>query len=74
MVQQVMRYLEEIPATTAHVPDEASGLTYEEVADYCETSVGTVKQTVSRGRKTAPEVSLPRIQSSEGNARLSEIP
>ena len=50
MVQQVLQYLEEFPARQRlmFVMKHQEGLTYEEVADYCGTSVGTVEQTVFR--------------------------
>jgi len=52
------------------------GLTYEEIADSCGISVGTVKQTVFRViEKLRQKFHSPGIQISEGsNARLSEIP
>ena len=78
MVQQVLQYLEEFPARQRlmFVMKHQEGLTYEEVADYCGTSVGTVKQTVFRVvEKLRQKFHSPRIQISEGsNARLSEIP
>ena len=78
MVQQVMQYLEEFPARQRlmFVMKHQEGLTYEEVADYCGTSVGTVKQTVFRVvEKLRQKFQSPGIQISEGsNARLSEIP
>ena len=78
MVQQVLQYLEEFPARQRlmFVMKHQEGLTYEEVADYCGTSVGTVKQTVFRVvEKLRQKFHSPGIQISEGsNARLSEIP
>jgi RNA polymerase sigma-70 factor (ECF subfamily) len=78
MVQQVLQYLEEFPARQRlmFVMKHQEGLTYEEVADYCGTSVGTVKQTVFRVvEKLRQKFHSPRIQITEGsNARLSEIP
>jgi RNA polymerase sigma-70 factor (ECF subfamily) len=78
MVQQVLQYLEEFPARQRlmFVMKHQEGLTYEEVADYCGTSVGTVKQTVFRVvEKLRQKFQSPGIQISEGsNARLSEIP
>jgi len=78
MVQQVLQYLDEFPARQRlmFVMKHQEGLTYEEVADYCGTSVGTVKQTVFRVvEKLRQKFHSPRIQISEGsNARLSEIP
>jgi RNA polymerase sigma-70 factor, ECF subfamily len=78
MVHQVLQYLEEFPARQRlmFVMKHQEGLTYEEVADYCGTSVGTVKQTVFRVvEKLRQKFRSPRIQISEGsNARLSEIP
>ena len=78
MVQQVLQYLEEFPARQRlmFVMKHQEGLTYEEVADYCGTSVGTVKQTVFRVvEKLRHKFHSPQIQISEGsNARLSEIP
>ena len=78
MVQQVLQYLEEFPARQRlmFVMKHQEGLTYEEVADYCGTSVGTVKQTVFRVvEKLRQKFHSPRIEISEGsNARLSEIP
>jgi len=78
MVQQVLEYLEEFPARQRlmFVMKHQEGLTYEEVADYCGTSVGTVKQTVFRViEKLRQKFHSPRVQISEGsNARLSEIP
>ena len=78
MVQQVLQYLEEFPARQRlmFVMKHQEGLTYEEVADYCGTSVGTVKQTVFRVvEKLRQKFHSPRIQiSEESNARLSEIP
>jgi len=78
MVQQVLQYLEEFPARQRlmFVMKHQEGLTYEEVADYCGTSVGTVKQTVFRVvEKLRQKFHSPRIQINEGsNARLSEIP
>ena len=78
MVQQVLEYLDEFPARQRlmFVMKHQEGLTYEEVADYCGTSVGTVKQTVFRVvEKLRQKFHSPRIQISEGsNARLSEIP
>jgi len=78
MVQQVLQYLEEIPSRQRlmFLMKHQEGLTYEEVADCCETSVGTVKQTVFRVvEKLRQKFHSPRIQISEGsNARLSEIP
>ena len=78
MVQQVLQYLEEFPARQRlmFVMKHQEGLTYEEVADCCGTSVGTVKRTVFRVvEKLRQKFHSPRIQISEGsNARLSEIP
>jgi RNA polymerase sigma-70 factor (ECF subfamily) len=78
MVQQVLRYLEEFPARqrVMFVMKHQEGLTYEEVAECCGTSVGTVKQTVFRViEKLRQKFHSPQIQISEGsNARLSEIP
>ena len=78
MVQQVMQYLEEIPSRQRlmFLMKHQEGLTYEEIADCCETTVGTVKQTVFRVvEKLRQKFRSPRIQMSEGsNARLSEIP
>ena len=78
MVQQVLQYLEEFPARQRlmFVMKHQEGLTYEEVADYCGTSVGTVKQTVFRVvEKLRQKFHSPQIQICEGsNARLSEIP
>ena len=78
MVQQVLQYLEEFPARQRlmFVMKHQEGLTYEEVAEYCGTSVGTVKQTVFRVvEKLRQKFHSPRIEISEGsNARLSEIP
>ena len=78
MVQQVLQYLEEFPSRQRlmFVMKHQEGLTYEEVADYCGTSVGTVKQTVFRVvEKLRQKFHSPRIQIREGsNARLSEIP
>ena len=78
MVQQVLQYLEEFPARQRlmFVMKHQEGLTYEEIADCCGTSVGTVKQTVFRVvEKLRQKFHSPRIQISEGsNARLSEIP
>jgi RNA polymerase sigma-70 factor, ECF subfamily len=77
MVQQVLQYLEEFPAQQRlmFVMKHQEGLTYEEIADYCETSVGTVKQTVFRVvEKLRRRFHSPGIQICEGsNARLSEI-
>ena len=78
MVQQVLQYLEEFPARQRlmFVMKHQEGLTYEEVADACGTSVGTVKQTVFRVvEKLRQKFHSPGIQISEGsNARLPEIP
>jgi RNA polymerase sigma-70 factor (ECF subfamily) len=78
MVQQVLQYLEEFPARQRlmFVMKHQEGLTYEEVADCCGTSVGTVKRTVFRVvEKLRRKFHSPQIQINEGsNARLSEIP
>jgi RNA polymerase sigma-70 factor (ECF subfamily) len=78
MVQQVLQYLEEVPARQRlmFLMKHQEGLTYEEVAESCETSVGTVKQTVFRVvEKLRQKFHSPRVQiSEESNARLSEIP
>jgi RNA polymerase sigma-70 factor, ECF subfamily len=78
MVQQVLQYLEEFPARQRlmFVMKHQEGLTYEEVADYCGTSVGTVKQSIFRVvEKLRQKFRSPGNQINEGsNARLSEIP
>jgi RNA polymerase sigma-70 factor (ECF subfamily) len=78
MVQQVMQYLEEFPARQRlmFVMKHQEGLTYEEIAESCETSVGTVKRTVFRVvEKLRQKFQSPRIQISEGSdAQLPEIP
>jgi RNA polymerase sigma factor (sigma-70 family) len=78
MVQQVLQYLEEFPARqrVMFVMKHQEGLTYEEIADSCGTSVGTVKQTIFRVvEKLRQKFHSPGIQISEGSsARLSEIP
>ena len=78
MVQQVLQYLEEFPARQRlmFVMKHQEGLTYEEIAESCETSVGTVKRTVFRVvEKLRQKFQSPRIQISEGSdAQLPEIP
>jgi len=78
MVQQILQYLEEVPVRQRlmFVMKHQEGLTYEEIADYFGTSVGTVKQTVFRVvEKLRQEFLPPEIILSEGsNARLPELP
>lgn len=78
MVQQVLQYLEEFPARqrAMFLMKHQEGLTYDEIADSCGTSVGTVKQTIFRVvDKLRQRFHSPGIQISEGsNARLPEIP
>ena len=77
MVQQIMQYLEEVPARQRlmFMMKHQEGLTYEEIADNFGTSVGTVKQTVFRVvEKLRQEFHSPGIIISEGsNARLPEV-
>ena len=77
MVQQILQYLEEVPTRQRlmFVMKHQQDLTYEEIADYFETSVGTVKQTVFRVvEKLRKRFHSPEIPISEGsNARLPEI-
>lgn len=77
MVQQIMQYLEEVPARQRlmFMMKHQEGLTYEEIADNFGTSVGTVKQTVFRVvEKLREEFYSPEIIISEGsNARLPEV-
>ena len=78
MVQQILQYLEEVPARQRlmFVMKHQEELTYEEIADNFGTSVGTVKQTVFRVvEKLRKKFHSPQIPISEGtNARLPEIP
>ena len=78
MVQQILQRLEEVPARQRlmFVMKHQEGLTCEEIAQYFETSVGTVKKTLFRVvDKLRQEFHSPGIRISEGsNARLSEIP
>ena len=78
MVQQILQYLEEVPARQRlmFVMKHQEDLTYEEIAGYFGTSVGTVKQTVFRVvEKLRKKFHSPEKPISEGsNARLPEIP
>jgi RNA polymerase sigma-70 factor (ECF subfamily) len=77
MVQQILQYLEEVPARQRlmFVMKHQEDLTYEEIADHFGTSVGTVKQTVFRVvEKLRRRFHSPERSISEGsNARLPEI-
>ena len=78
MVQQILQYLEEVPVRQRlmFVMKHQEGLTYEEIADYFGTSVGTVKRTVFRVvEKLRQKFHSPGIIITEGsNARLPEVP
>ena len=78
MVQQILQYLEEVPARQRlmFMMKHQEDFTYEEIADYFGTSVGTVKRTVFRVvEKLRQQFHSPGIIIAEGsNARLPEVP
>ena len=78
VVRQVLERLEGIPSRQRlmFIMKHQEGLTCEEIAEYFDTSVGTVKKTLFRVVDKLRQEFHPReIPMSEGrNARLSEIP
>ena len=78
VVRQVLERLEAIPARQRlmFVMKHQEGMTCEEIAEYFDTSIGTVKKTLFRVvDKLRQEFHTREIPMSEGrNARLSEIP
>jgi RNA polymerase sigma-70 factor (ECF subfamily) len=78
MVQQILKRLDEVPARQRlmFIMKHQEGMTCEEIAEYFETSVGTVKKTLFRVvDRLRQEFHTREVRISEArDARLSEVP